>query len=121
MSITTALYEGDGLIHFAPRARATVSTRGRTPGHGRTTLGVTQVPLRRGKRRARRSATVVLIGAIWNAIRSVGLWLEENSRDFHQRRVESYLAQSSNHADLERRMRELEHNDRLNWIDCGSR
>ena len=121
MSLTTALYEGDGLIHFAPRARATVRTRGRTPGHGRKTLDVTQVALSLGKRRIHRGAIQVLIGAIWNAIRSIGPWIEEKSMEAHYRRVEGYLAQSSNYADLERRMRELDHDSRLNWIDCGSR
>ena len=121
MSLTTILYESNGVIRFAPRGRAAVNARGRTPGQGTKTLGVTQPTHRLEKRRIRRGAIQFLFGAIWNAIRSVGLWMEEKSRQAHYRRVESYLAQSSNHADLERRMRELDHNSRLNWIDCGSR
>lgn len=117
----TALYEGDGLIHFAPRARAAVKPRGRSTGHGAKAQAVTQPVQRAGKRHARRGAIEILLGALWNAVRSAGVWIEEKSREAHYRRVESYLAQSSNHADLERRMRELDHNSRLNWIDCGSR
>ena len=121
MSFITALYEGDSIIRFAPRVRATVQTPGKTTGQGAKAQRVAQHSRSLGKRRTRRGATLALIGAIWNALRSVGLWLEEKSSEAHYRRVESYLAQSSNHADLERRIRELEHNDRRNWIDCGSR
>lgn len=123
MSFTTALYESDGVIRFAPapRVRAPVKTRDKTPGQGTKTRRLAQDPHSLGKRRTRHGAIEVLIGAIWNALRSVGLWIEEKSTQARYRRIESYLAQSSNHADLERRMRELEHSDRLNWIDCGSR
>lgn len=121
MSFTTVLYEGYGVVHFAPRVRAAVNTLGKTPGQGTKTQAVTQPPHSLGKRRTRRGAIEILFGAIWNAVRSVGLWIEEKFTQAHYRRVESYLAQSSNHADLERRMREVEHSNRLNWIDCGSR
>jgi len=121
MSFTTILYERNGAIRFAPSGSASVNARGKTPGQAKKTQGVTRLLLGPAKRRIRNGALAMLFGAIWNAVRSVGLWIEENSREAHYRRVESYLAQSSNHADLERRMRELEHNDRLNWIDCGSR
>ncbi len=121
MSFTTALYEGDSVIRFAPGVRAAVRTRGKTSTQGTKTQRATQPPHSLGKRRTRRGAIEVLIGAIWNALRSLGLWIEEKSSQARYRQVEIYLAQSSNHADLERRMRELEHNDRLNWIDCSSR
>ena len=66
--------------------------------------------------------SAVLAGdAIWNALRSAALWLEEKSREAHYRRIESYLAESTDHADLERRLRDLERGNRLNWTDCGSR
>ena len=121
MSFTTALYEGDSVIRFAPSVRPAVKTLGKTPGQVTKTQAVTQPPHGLGKRRTRRGAIEILIGAIWNTVRSVGLWIEEKSWEAHYRRVESYLAQSSNHADLERRMRELDRNSRLNWMDCGSR
>lgn len=121
MSFTTALYKGDSVIRFAPHIRADVKNRGRTSDHGTKIPGATRLLLSPAKRRIRHGAIAMLFGSIWNAVRSVGLWIEEKSREAHYRRVESYLAQSSNHADLERRMRQLEHNSRLNWIDCGSR
>jgi len=121
MSFTTALYEGDSVIRFAPRVCAAVKTRGKTPGQGTKTQRVAQHAHSLGKRRTRRGATEVLIGAIWNALRSAALWLEEKSREAHYRRIESYLAESTDHADLERRLRDLERSNRLNWIDCGNR
>jgi len=121
MSFTTALYEGNSVIRLAPRVPAAVRPLGKTPGQVTKTPRVAQPPHSIGKRGTRRGAIQILIGTIWNALRSVGLWIEEQSTQAHYRRVESYLAQSSNHADLERRMRELDHNSGLNWIDRGSR
>jgi hypothetical protein len=121
MSFTTALYEGHSVIRFAPCVPAAAKPLGKTPGQVTNTQRTAQPPHSLGKRRTRRGAIQILIGAVWNALRSVGLWIEEKAMEAHNRRVDSYLAQSSNHADLERRMRELDHNSRLNWIDCGSR
>ena len=121
MSFATILYERNGTIRFAPSGSASVDARGKTPGQATRTQGVPRLLLGPAKRRIRNGAVAMLFGVIWNAVRSVGLWVVENSREAQYRRVESYLAQSSNHADLERRMRELDHNSRLNWIDCGSR
>ena len=121
MSFTTAFYDGDSIIHFAPRVRPAVRTLGKTPGQVTKTQAMTQPAQSLGKRRTRRGAIEILIGAIGSALRSFVLWIEEKSAQAHYRQVEGYLAQSSNHADLERRMRELDHNSRLNWIDCGSR
>ncbi len=123
MSFTTVLYDGGCVIRFAPSARAAVKTPVSAPGQGTNVQAVTQPARSRGleKRPIRRGAIQILIHGIWNALRSFGLWIEEKSMEAHYRRVENYLAQSSNHADLERRMRELDHNSRLNWIDCGSR
>ena len=119
MSFTTTLYEGDSIIHFPHRARAPAKAPRKSAGEGAKTRRVVQHA--HSKHRTRRGAIRVLFSAIWNALRSAGLWLEEKSMEAHYRRVDSYLAQSSNHAELERRIRELEHSDRLNWIDCGSR
>lgn len=121
MSFTTALYERDGVIRFAPCVPTAVKPLDKNLGQVTKTQRVAQPPHSLGKRRTRRGAIQILIGAVWNTLRSLGLWIEEKSMDAHYRRVDSYLAQSSNHADLERRMRELDHSDRLNWIDCGSR
>jgi hypothetical protein len=123
MSYTTTLYEGDGLIHFAPRPRAAVKPRVKTRSSGHVARSAT--PHSPAKGRTHHLATVkaarILIGAVWNALKSVALWIDEKSREAHYQRVESYLAQSTDHADLERRLRDLERSNRLNWIDCGSR
>lgn len=126
MSFTTALYESDGVIRFAPRAprvRAAVKSQGKTPGQG--TKRAAQPLAALGKRRTRHGAIakggMLVMGAIWNALRSTVLWIDEKSREGHYRQIESYLAQSTDHADLERRLRDLERSNRLNWIDCGSR
>ena len=110
MSFYTALYEGDGIIHYAPRARAAIQG----------TKGTRRVA-RPHARRTHRGAIVALVGAIWNALRSAVVWIDEKFREAHYRRIESYLAQSTDHADLERRLRDLERGNRLNWTDCGSR
>jgi len=118
MSFTRALYEGDGVIHSEFRAGTAANPR--IAGIRRvwppaTVLEIAELAV------AELKGWTALIDVVRKALRSVGLWLEEKSSEAHYRRVESYLAQSSNHADLERRMRELEHSNRLNWIDSGSR
>ena len=118
MSFTTALYESDRVTHSAFRADAAVNPR--VAGVKRMWPPATVLEIAK-LATAELKGWTVLIDAVWNALRSVGLWIEEKSAEAQYRRIESYLAQSSNHADLERRMRQLEHSDRLNWIDCGSR
>jgi hypothetical protein len=118
MSFTRALYEGDSVIHSEFRAGTAVNPRiagTRRVWPPATVLEIAELAM------AELKGWTVLIDVVQKALRSVGLWLEQKSSDAHYRRVESYLAQSSNHADLERRMRELEHSNRLNWIDSGSR
>ena len=45
--------------------------------------------------------------AIANAIYRVIEWFDRKAHRAHQRELESYLAQSTDHADLERRMRQI--------------
>ena len=118
MSFTTALYEGDSVIHSAFRAEAAVNPR--IAGTKRVAQPASAMEIAELATTELKGWTI-LIEVVWNAVRSVGLWLEQKAMEAHYRQVESYLAQSSNHADLERRMRELDHSSRLNWIDCGSR
>lgn len=123
MSFTTALYEGDSVIRTAFRADAAVNPR--IAGTKRVAQPAT-APEIAERAPAELKGWTVLIDAVWNALRSnalrsLGLWIEEKSREAHYRRIESYLAQSTDHADLERRLRDLERGNRLNWIDCGSR
>lgn len=118
MSFTTALYEGDSVIHYVPRTRAAV----KTPAAGAQRVAQPATALETAElATAELKGWTFLIDIVWNALRSFALWLEKTSRDAHYRRIESYLAQSTDHADLERRLRDLERGNRLNWIDCGSR
>ena len=118
MSFTTALYEGDSVIHYVPRAGAAVNI----PAAGAQRLAQPATALETAElATAELNGWTFAIGAVWNALRSAALWLEEKSREAHYRRIESYLAQSTDHADLERRLRDLERNHRFDWIDCGSR
>lgn len=110
MSLTTAMYEGDSVLRFAPDSRAT--TRG-TTAKKRIAQPVPH--------RVRHGAIKALFGAVWHALRSAVLWLDEKSREAHYRRIEAYLAQSTDHADLERRLRDLERGNQLFWTDCGGR
>jgi cell division septation protein DedD len=118
MSFTTALYEGDSVIHVLPRTGAAVRTRvagAKRAAQPATALETAELAT------AELKGWTVLIGAIWNALRSVALWIDEKSMQAHYRRVDAYLSQSSDHADLERRLRDLERSSQLNWIDCSSR
>lgn len=111
MSFMTAMYEGDSVIRFAPHATGTTA-------HGTVRTGGLARPV---PHRVRHGAIKVLFGAVWNALKSAVLWLDEKSREGHYRRIEAYLAQSTDHADLERRLRDLERGNQLYWTDCGSR
>ncbi len=119
MSFTTALYEGHSIIHYVPRASAAV----KTPAAGAQRVAQPATALEKAElATAELKGWTFVIGAVWNALRSVALWwIEKTSRDAHYRRIESYLAQSTDHADLERRLRDLERGNRSNWIDYGSR
>ena len=118
MSFSTALYEGDSVIHTLPRA--SVPSKARVAGVKSAVPAATALETAE-LATAELNGWTFVIGAVWNAIRSVALWIDEQSRQAHYRRIDSYLAQSTDHADLERRLRDLERSNRLNWIDCGSR
>ncbi len=49
--------------------------------------------------------------AIANAIYRVMEWFDRAAHRARQRELEAYLAQSTDHADLERRMREITHGE----------
>ena len=118
MSFSTALYEGDSVIHRQPRARAP----SKNPAAAVKRAAPAPSALEASELgSAELNGWTYLIRATWNSLRSAARWIDEKSREAHYRRIDSYLAQSSDHADLERRMRDLERSSQLNWIDCGSR
>ena len=56
-----------------------------------------------------------LIGVIWTAVKSLPAWIEKKSRQARNRRTDAYLSQSTDHADLGRRVRGMEWNSQPNW------
>lgn len=119
MSFTAALYEGDSVIRHMPRptrpaakAANVAATRGARPATALENADLATAEIK---------GWTALFEMVWSAIKSVALWIDEKSRQAHYRQVEAYLAQSTDHADLERRIRHLERSNQLNWIDCASR
>jgi len=118
MSFTAALYEGDSVIHRVPRfagpaipARGTGAVRVQQP----TALESAELAT------AELKGWTALLEAVWSGIQAVALWIDEKSRQAHYRRIDAYLSLATDHADLERRMRDLERQNQLTWIDCASR
>jgi uncharacterized protein DUF3563 len=92
MKLNIPLYEGDGYLH----------TRN-APAPG---LDVRAVEAR--ARALRREAVSALLTRF-------GEWLEARLRPGPRRDVEAYLAQSTDHADLERRLRDVERKNQLGY------
>jgi uncharacterized protein DUF3563 len=98
MRMTYPLYEGDGYLHF----RATPATR-------EPRLSGSDIRAIEARARAlRREAVSALLARF-------GRWLEARLRPGVRRDVEAYLAQSTDHADLERRLRDVERKDQLGY------
>ena len=115
MSFTTALYEGDSVIHRLPRFGNPAPNTRVAGARSATALETAELAT------AEIKGWTSLIGSVSNAFRTAIRWLDEQARNAHYKRIESYLAQSVDHADLERRIRNLDYANRLNWTDCGSR
>jgi uncharacterized protein DUF3563 len=92
MRIAYPLYEGDGYLHYRGAAKA---SRGSDTG---------ALDLRAIEHRARALRREVIAGLL----RRLGNWIEAKFQDVRRRDVEAYLAQATDHADLERRLRDLE-------------
>jgi hypothetical protein len=93
------LYEGDGYLHYRDA--------GASPK--RETLAVTDVRAIEQRARALRSQAVAALLARF------GRWLEAKLQPAPRREVEAYLAQSTDHADLERRLRDVERRNQLGY------
>ena len=94
MSMTLPLYEGDSIIH-RPSAR-NISIR------------QPQAAVGAAPHAARTGGLLRLYRAIGRVFVKAGDWLEQTSSDARGRDLEAYLSRSTDHADLERRMRDLE-------------
>jgi len=101
MRITYPLYEGDGYLHYrnAPTSKTESTT---------TTQGVDVRAIEQRARALRREA-------ISNLLARLGDWLGSKLQSGRRRDVEAYLARSTDHADLERRLRDVERKDQLGY------
>jgi hypothetical protein len=118
MSFTTALYEGDSVIHTLPRADLALRTR--AAGAKRATRPATALETAE-LATAELKGLTVLFEALWSALCSIAAWIDEKAMQAHYRDIDAYLSKATDHADLERRLRDLERRNQVNWIDCGSR
>ncbi len=115
MAFTGALYEGDSVIHTMPViAGIQARLKGGLPTAqaAREASSFETAALGRAQLRAWSS----LINAVVGAITSLAEWIDRKSRDAHYRQIEGYLSQATDHADLERRLRDLERSNRF-FID----
>lgn len=105
MNFTGPFYEGDGYIHrrFATKLAAGTASRAAKSAEARA-LQASGVKGQALKLRARTIAA--LVGGFF-------AWMERGAREARRRQVETYLAQSSDVADLEHRMRLLERRGEL--------
>lgn len=92
------LYEGDGYLHFRTAA----------PVRKPVLTGIDMRAIEVRAHAARREAMSALLARF-------GRWLEAKLRPGPRRDVEAYLAQSSDHADLERRLRDVERRNQLGY------
>ena len=98
MRITYPLYEGDGYLHY----------RDTTPAKPRASEGVDMRALDQRARALRRETLAALFARL-------GQWLEAALQSGRRRDVEAYLAKATDHADLERRLRDIERKDQLGY------
>lgn len=119
MSFTAALYEGDSVVHSIPRF-GDADTRTRVAGAKRVSQPASALESAE-LATAEIKGWAFVLNAIWSGLCAAVVWVEEKSRQAHFRRIDAYLSQSTDHADLERRIRQLERNNQLNWTDCACR
>ena len=104
MKIRFPLYEGDGYLHY--RGHQVVEST--APVEQRTTAQI-KVPLIDKRARELRGA------AISKAFCRLSGWIERKIGNAKRRRIDAYLSQSTDRADLERRLKEIERNSQLRF------
>jgi hypothetical protein len=92
MRLTQPLYEGDGYVHADYAARRESQTDA--------------IAIERAARQLRAATLAALVERFFD-------WLDRGARNARRRRLEQYLARSTDAADLEHRMRELERRGEL--------
>lgn len=104
LNLSIPLYEGDGYLRLPQEARVS-ATAGSTPG---SSDGV-------GRWSVERHAASLRAVIIGRAIGRAFAWLEEKYQRARWREIDSYLSRSTDHADLERRLKELERGNRFEF------
>ncbi len=112
MAFTGALYEGDSVIHTMPvisgiQARLKGGVATAHPAREVSALEASELGTAEFK------GWTSLFKATVGAIKSLAEWVDRKSRDAHFRQIEGYLSQATDHADLERRLRDLERGNRF--------
>src|SRR5262249_55477958 len=97
MRITYPLYEGDGYLHY--RAAPVKSTADKT------------IDVRAIEQRAKALRREVLA----SLLARFGNWLETKLQSVRGRETYEYLSRATDHADLERRLREVERKGKLGY------
>ena len=98
MRIAYPLYEGDGYLHY----------RNAGTSRPKNADGADLRALEERARALRRKAITDLLARF-------GQWLQTKLQSGRRREVEAYLAQATDHADLERRLRDVERGNRLGY------
>jgi hypothetical protein len=93
MKLSIPLYEGDGYLHYHRDARIVA-------------LGEQPVAQKATRVHGRKDSSL---------LKKLANWLDRQLQSVPRREVESYLEKSKDHADLERRMREIERKGRLTF------
>jgi hypothetical protein len=116
MGFTAALYEGDSVIHSMP-VIASIKARMQQAGTATAMRAANEETVLESADlgTAEIKGWTFLLKAIGSAFTSAADWLERKARDAHYRQIEGYLAQSTDHADLERRLRDLERNNHFTF------
>jgi len=103
MKIRLPLYEGDGYLHYRGELVETTA-----PVQQPTPMQM-QVPVI--EQRAREFPSV----AASEVFRRLAGWIELKIGKVKRRDIDAYLSQSTGHADLERRLKEIERNSQLKF------
>ena len=116
MGFTAALYEGDSVVHSMP-VIASIKARMQNGGAGTAVRAANQESVLESAdlATAEIKGWTYLFEVIGKAIESAADWVDRKARDAHYRQVEGYLSQATDHADLERRLRDLERSNRYTY------
>jgi len=114
MGFSAALYEGDSVVHSMP---VIASVKARMQKSGGAAAAANQESIFESSDLASNEIKgwKLLFQAIGKGITAAADWIDRKARDAHYRQIEGYLSQATDHADLERRLRDLERSNRFTY------